>query len=76
MLHVWMDGSREMCDGYDESGRMSTIFALLSRLWGRGVPVGREKAWWWVRHSFVNLGWSGLGQKGRLGAGGSDEEVG
>ena len=28
MLHVWTDGRSEMCDGYDESGRMSTIFVV------------------------------------------------
>lgn len=27
MLHVWMAGRRSMCEGYDEMGTMSTIFA-------------------------------------------------
>lgn len=24
-LHCWIDGSREICDGYEDTGTMSTI---------------------------------------------------
>jgi hypothetical protein len=39
MLHVWTEGRSEMCDGYEESGRMSTILFFLSLFPGRVCPV-------------------------------------